>query len=433
MRTCPRPRWRTRCPRRTPCRPRRLPVGWTSTRRPDSNPPKRRGARPGSGPTSWSRRSGRACGGSSSRRPRSRSCSCSSRRAPGPCCSARSRDGLLVLVGLIPIVGADVVTEYRGERALEALRDASAPMARVRRNGTVAQVTAASLVPGDVVLLSGGDVVPADLRLFRVDRLQLDRSVLTGESIPEQGRTEPDAGDSDLADRRSIAYGGTSVVGGRGEGIVVAIGPATELGRISGGLDRSRSAAIAAPGRARPARPHPPVGRDRADRDRHVAGVHPGPGRGRDDPRRHLRRDRRDPRGAADPPRGRPRAGCLPPPQAGRARPPAERGGVPRRDRPDHHRQDRDADPQPARRGIGPDPGRPGRGRRRPVGDPARCAPRGGGRLGDRWRLAAQLVHPLADAGGGGGRAGGAPRSRRAPRCRAGLRCPSVRPHPGPP
>jgi Ca2+-transporting ATPase len=152
-----------------------------------------------------------------------------------------ARDGLLVLVGLIPIVGADVITQYRGERALEALRDASAPLARVRRHGTVSQVTAASLVPGDVVLLSGGDVVPADLRLFRVDRLQLDRSVLTGESIPEHGRTEPDAEDSDLADRRSIAYAGTSVVGGRGEGIVVATGPATELGRISGGLtDRGR-------------------------------------------------------------------------------------------------------------------------------------------------------------------------------------------------
>ena len=60
---------------------------------------------------------------------------------------------------------------------------------------------------------------------------------------------------------------------------MVATGPATELGRISGGVDRSRPAAIAAAGRARPARPHPPVGRDRADRDRHVAGVHPRPGR----------------------------------------------------------------------------------------------------------------------------------------------------------
>ena len=147
-----------------------------------------------------------------------------------------TRDGLLVLVGLLPIVGADVVIEYRGERALEALRDASAPMARVRRSGSVSQVTAASLVPGDVVLLSAGDVVPADMRLTRVDRLQLDRSVLTGESIPEQGRTEPDLKVTDLADRRSIAYSGTSVVGGRGEGVVTATGRAAELGRISGGL-----------------------------------------------------------------------------------------------------------------------------------------------------------------------------------------------------
>ena len=105
-------------------------------------------------------------------RPRpSRSCSCS----PSPACSrsllGEVRDGLLVLVGLLPIVGADVVTEYRGERALEALRDASAPRARVRRDGAVDDVAAASLVPGDVVLLRAGDVVPADLRLLRADRL----------------------------------------------------------------------------------------------------------------------------------------------------------------------------------------------------------------------------------------------------------------------
>jgi Ca2+-transporting ATPase len=146
------------------------------------------------------------------------------------------RDGLLILLGLLPIVGADVVTEYRGERALDALRDASAPMARVRRAGTPLDVTAATLVPGDVVLLRGGDVVPADLRLSRTDRLLVDRSVLTGESVPEPGQAEPDPGDALLADRRSIAYAGTSVVGGRGEGLVVAIGAATEVGRIAGKL-----------------------------------------------------------------------------------------------------------------------------------------------------------------------------------------------------
>src|SRR3954466_14749520 len=154
------------------------------------------------------------------------------------------RDGLLVLFGLLPIVGADVVTEYRGERALEALRDATAPTARVRRDAAVSVVPAASLVAGDVVLLQGGDVVPADLRVPRGDRLLVDRSVLTGESIPEPARPTPDAEDAPLASRRSMVYSGTAVVGGRGEGVVTAIGAATEVGRIAGGLaskERRRS------------------------------------------------------------------------------------------------------------------------------------------------------------------------------------------------
>jgi Ca2+-transporting ATPase len=146
------------------------------------------------------------------------------------------RDGILVLLGLLPIVGADVFTEYRGERALDALRDASAPMARVRRGGVAIDVAAATLVPGDVVLLRAGDVVPADLRVTRADRLLVDRSVLTGESVPETAHPEPDPPAALMADRRAMAFAGTSVVGGRGEGIVVAIGSRTEVGRIAGRL-----------------------------------------------------------------------------------------------------------------------------------------------------------------------------------------------------
>jgi Ca2+-transporting ATPase len=150
------------------------------------------------------------------------------------------RDGILVLVGLVPIVGADVITEYRGDRALEALRRASAPRARVRRDGGAAEVAAADLVPGDVVLLRVGDVVPADIRLTRAERLVVDRSVLTGESIPESGDVDVDAPDAALADRRSMAFSGTSVVGGRGEGIVVATGRGTEVGRIAAGLSQAQ-------------------------------------------------------------------------------------------------------------------------------------------------------------------------------------------------
>lgn len=146
------------------------------------------------------------------------------------------RDGLLVLAGLIPIVGADVVTEYRGDRAMEALRDASAPRARVRRAGSVEDIDATELVPGDIILLRAGDIVPADLRVLRADRLLLDRSALTGESVPEPATVTPDLPDAPLADRHAMAYAATSVVGGRGEGVVVAIGQGSEIGRIAGGL-----------------------------------------------------------------------------------------------------------------------------------------------------------------------------------------------------
>lgn len=146
------------------------------------------------------------------------------------------RDGLLVLAGLIPIVGADVVTAYRGERALAALRDASAPRARVRRGGSIVDIPAAELVLGDVVSIRVGDVVPADLRLHAVEGLAIDRSALTGESLPEEPTLEADDAEASLVDRRSLAFAGTSVVAGRGEGITVATGAATAFGGIATSL-----------------------------------------------------------------------------------------------------------------------------------------------------------------------------------------------------
>ena len=154
------------------------------------------------------------------------------------------RDGILVLVILAPIVGAGVITEYRGEKALDALREAAAPSARVRRGGRVEDVPTRALVRGDLVLLRTGDVVPADLRLIRAEALTFDRSALTGESLPEPASTEPDPEGAALADCHSVAYAGTAVVGGRGEGVVVATGLTTEFGRISAALagrERRRS------------------------------------------------------------------------------------------------------------------------------------------------------------------------------------------------
>jgi Ca2+-transporting ATPase len=105
-------------------------------------------------------------------------------------------------------------------------------------------VPVAELVPGDVVLLHAGDIVPADLRLSWTDGLELDRSALTGESLPEPARSEPDPPEAVIADQRSMAYAGTAVVGGTGIGLVVATGTATELGKIAStlaGSERRRS------------------------------------------------------------------------------------------------------------------------------------------------------------------------------------------------
>lgn len=146
------------------------------------------------------------------------------------------RDGLLVLVGLVPIVGADVATSYRAERALEALRAASAPRARVRRDGQPIEIHARETVVGDVLLLSTGDVVPADARVLSAHGALVDRSILTGESLPEPLVASPDPVGASLPERRSMVYSGTSVVGGTAEAVVVAIGGGTEVGQISGEL-----------------------------------------------------------------------------------------------------------------------------------------------------------------------------------------------------
>jgi P-type Ca2+ transporter type 2C len=149
------------------------------------------------------------------------------------------RDGLFVLIGLLPIIGADVATTYRSERALAELRDAVAPRAHVLRDGQRVELPVQGIVPGDILLLGAGDVVPADARVLSGGGLLVDRSILTGESVPEQASAEPDPVDALLPDRRGMVYAGTSVVGGRGGAVVVATGTATELGSMASGLVRS--------------------------------------------------------------------------------------------------------------------------------------------------------------------------------------------------
>jgi Ca2+-transporting ATPase len=125
------------------------------------------------------------------------------------------------------------VTELKAARSIEALRTLGARPARVRRDGHVRLISAAEIVPGDIVLLEAGDSVAADMRLVEAASLAADESTLTGESVAVEKQVASVAVDARLADRASVLFKGTAVTRGSGIGVVVATGLATELGRVS--------------------------------------------------------------------------------------------------------------------------------------------------------------------------------------------------------
>ena len=140
---------------------------------------------------------------------------------------------IIAIVILNAVIG--FVQEYRAEQALAALQKMAAQQARVRRNGEPRTVLAADLVPGDIVLLEAGNVIPADLRIAQSAQLRVGEAALTGESqaVEKQARAVASDPEPPLGDRASMAYKGTIVHHGRGIGIVVATGMRTELGRIA--------------------------------------------------------------------------------------------------------------------------------------------------------------------------------------------------------
>jgi Ca2+-transporting ATPase len=129
--------------------------------------------------------------------------------------------------------------EAKAEKAVESLKDMLITKTTVMRDGEKTMVSSEELVPGDLVLLQSGDKVPADLRLSLIRDLQIDESPLTGESVPVVKCIDPLSPDTILADRRNMAYAGTLVSYGQGEGIVIAIGEDTETGRISEMIEKA--------------------------------------------------------------------------------------------------------------------------------------------------------------------------------------------------
>lgn len=143
-------------------------------------------------------------------------------------------DAMIIMIVVILNAILGVVQEARSEAAIDALKEMATPSAHVRRNDTIQEISSNDLVPGDIVLLEAGDVVPADLRLTFAHSLKIEESALTGESVPVNKSREVLSGqDVALADRINMAYSSTNVTYGRGEGIVVSTGMNTEVGKIA--------------------------------------------------------------------------------------------------------------------------------------------------------------------------------------------------------
>ncbi|MCS7298309.1 MAG: HAD-IC family P-type ATPase [Bacteroidia bacterium] len=153
-------------------------------------------------------------------------------------------DAIVIAAVLILNAIIGFIQEYNAERAVEALRSMTAPQATVLRNGVEQRIPAAHLVPGDVVLLESGVRVPADIRLSETILLQVDESLLTGESNPVYKDPSILPADTLLADRKNMVYAGTIITSGRGRGYVVATGALTELGRIAESLSQTERGRI---------------------------------------------------------------------------------------------------------------------------------------------------------------------------------------------
>ena len=138
---------------------------------------------------------------------------------------------ILAIVILNGILG--FVQEFKAEKAIEALQKMLAPRCRVLRDGEERRIDASRLVPGDIVFLEIGDLVPADLRLIEAVNLKADESALTGESVGVNKSVKPVRKEAPLAERRNMVWMGTSIINGYARGVVVATGLKTEFGRIA--------------------------------------------------------------------------------------------------------------------------------------------------------------------------------------------------------
>lgn len=148
-------------------------------------------------------------------------------------------DAVIILAVVLLNAAIGVFQEQKAEKAIEALQQMTTPKSLVKRNGDIKELDSVDLVPGDIVVLDAGRYIPADLRLLQSANLQIEESALTGESVPSDKEAEAVLTDpkTPIGDMSNMAFMSTLVTYGRGEGVVVATGMDTEMGKIAKILD----------------------------------------------------------------------------------------------------------------------------------------------------------------------------------------------------
>ncbi len=142
-------------------------------------------------------------------------------------------EGLAIVAVIFINAAIGFFTELRAVRSMEALRELTQVTAKVRRAGEIKEINAKEIVPGDILVLTGGDVITADARLIEASKLRINEASLTGESLPVEKDVETIPEDTPLAERKNMVFKGTAVARGSGEAVVTRTGMDTELGNIS--------------------------------------------------------------------------------------------------------------------------------------------------------------------------------------------------------
>jgi Ca2+-transporting ATPase len=144
-------------------------------------------------------------------------------------------DAITIIVIIVLLVLAEVYNEYRAKKSISSLKQLAPPTAQVLRNGQTVTVQTVDLVPGDILLLTVGQRVPADARLLEAYGLEVDESSLTGESFPvSKDATILLSSDTRITDQTNMVFTGTIISRGRAKALITATGIKTELGRVTG-------------------------------------------------------------------------------------------------------------------------------------------------------------------------------------------------------